>query len=515
MGLQILWLKRDLRVDDHRALAQAIEHGPVLGLFVFEDGLIEHHDTDAAHLEWQIQSLQELREAFRSRGSEILVRRGEICEVLRDLRRELCFEAIHAHEETGNLWTFARDRRVAEFCRRENVGLHETWQFGVVRKLETRDGWSKLWDARMRSKPIPAPDRIPSPEGLAPDPGAIPSLEDLGVAPTPRTPSHSKADVQTPGEAAGALTLESFLSTRSVNYRADMSTPVAGWEGCSRLSPHLAWGNLSMRRIQHETRARSAELKAQRADGLDFPKTWLPSLSSFQSRLRWHCHFMQKLEDQPDLESVEMNRAYAGIRDDLRSKETLERYRSGQTGYPMVDACMRCLHETGWVNFRMRAMLVSFGTHHLGQPWQDIGRILALLFNDFEPGIHYSQTQMQAGVTGINTVRIYSPIKQVTDQDPEGVFLKRWVPELEGVGKKFLPEPHEMSEAEQSNAGCRIGTDYPEPIVDHKTAYKAARDRIWAVKKTAEAREESQRVYEKHGSRKRPMQRSRSGPKRG
>ena len=168
---------------------------------------------------------------------------------------------------------------------------------------------------------------------------------------------------------------------------------------------------------------------------------------------------------------------------------------------------MRSLLHTGWLNFRMRCMLVSFATYSLWLDWRPLTPVLARAFLDYEPGIHFSQVQMQAGVTGINTVRIYSPAKQVKDNDPDGVFLKRWIPELEGVPKRFLAEPHTMKKGAQLDAGCVIGTDYPAPIVEHKTAYQAARDRIWTVRKTAAAREEAQRVYQKHGSRKRPAPR--------
>jgi deoxyribodipyrimidine photo-lyase len=143
----------------------------------------------------------------------------------------------------------------------------------------------------------------------------------------------------------------------------------------------------------------------------------------------------------------------------------------------MVDACMRGLNATGWLNFRMRAMLVSFASYHLWLHWRATGLYLAQQFLDFEPGIHWSQMQMQSGTTGINTLRIYSPTKQMADHDPGAVFVRRWVPEW-GSAR------------------------YPAPIVDEKQAVKAAKDRLYALRKRADTKTEAQTIQDKHGSRK-------------
>lgn len=168
----------------------------------------------------------------------------------------------------------------------------------------------------------------------------------------------------------------------------------------------------------------------------------------------------------------------------------------------MVDACMRCVTSTGWLNFRMRAMLVSFASYHLWLDWRPTARHLARHFLDFEPGIHYSQFQMQSGTTGINTVRIYSPVKQAMDQDPTGTFVRRWVPELSGVPDAWIFEPHKMPGDLQILSGCRIGRDYPAPVVDHKEAVAAAKSRLFAIRSTRAARSEADAVQIRHGSRR-------------
>ena len=168
----------------------------------------------------------------------------------------------------------------------------------------------------------------------------------------------------------------------------------------------------------------------------------------------------------------------------------------------MVDACMKALHRTGWITFRMRAMVVSFASYHLWLPWQETGKVLARLFLDFEPGIHWSQMQMQSGTTGINAIRIYNPIKQGQEHDEDGEFVRAELPALRRVPREYLHAPWEMPEKVQRAFGCRIGVDYPAPVVAHKEAYDRAREAVWAVKNSAAARREARAVRAKHGSRK-------------
>lgn len=324
--------------------------------------------------------------------------------------------------------------------------------------------------------------------------GAIPSTRERGL---PEDPCPGR---QRGGRRAGLAALEGFLLERGQGYHREMSSPLTAYDACSRISPHLAWGSLSIREVVQATRLRRDQLA-----GLSPQErgTWGRALAAFEGRLHWHCHFIQKLESAPRIETENMQRACDGLRDPVADPERPAVWSQGRTGFPLVDACMRALAATGWINFRMRALLVSFSSYQLWQHWREPGLHLVRLFTDYEPGIHWPQVQMQSGTTGINTLRIYNPVKQSEDQDPEGVFIRPWVPALAGVPGGLIHQPWRMSLAEHMGAGCRIGFDYPAPLVDHVAAAREARRRLGSVRRTAQARAEGQSLFVQHGSRRR------------
>jgi deoxyribodipyrimidine photo-lyase len=501
MTPSVVWLKRDLRIDDHEPICRAAERGPVIILYVYEPSLLRSPEFDPQHLRFINESLVDLANGLARRGGRLITRQGEVVEVLEALRLETGFRHLWSHEETGNNLTFQRDKAVARWARSVGVEWTELPQTGVVRRLRDRDGWSRLWEARMAA-PIPVtPQWIPTPESVASCGILGPAA--LGLQPDPR------GGGQPGGMSAARETLHGFLTARGLSYAKGLSSPVTAPDACSRLSAHLAFGCLSMRQIWQATQQQRECLRSSREP---VEKAWWGSLKAFEARLHWHCHFMQKLESQPSLEFENLHRACDGLREDEFSEAHFAAWCEGRTGYPMVDACMRSLQATGWLNFRMRAMLVSFAAYDLWLHWRRPAVFLARHFLDFEPGIHFSQFQMQSGTTGINTLRVYSPTKQAKDHDPDGTFIRRWVPELEGVPTKLLFEPWLLSTTDQHRFGCVIGRDYPAPVVDHNLATKAAKDRLYALRRQAEAREESRRIVREHGSRKRSGKRARKSP---
>ena len=469
--VSILWFKRDLRVTDHAAARAAAEAGPVVALYIVEPEYWALPDTSGRQWAFIAECLESLRAEL---PVPLVVRVGDAIDIFEDLWREVGFGAVYSHEETGNAWTYARDLRVKDWCAARGVACHEYAQSGVVRRLKGRDGW-----AARRERYVRQPQLDPAAlDGPRLEPGAIPEARDLAMAPDP-CPGRQRG-----GRAEALRLLGGFLTERGRTYRKAMSSPVEGEWACSRLSPYLALGALSGREAAQAAAARKRELPPAR-DG------WKGSMNSFTSRLAWRDHFMQKLEDEPEIETRCLHRAYEGLREGS-DEARLHAWEAGQTGIPFVDACMRYLTHTGWLNFRMRSMLMAVASYHLWLDWRDSGAILARRFTDYEPGIHWSQTQMQSGTTGMNTVRIYNPVKQGKDQDPSGVFTRRWVPELASIEDRFLQEPW--------LGGGAPG--YPEPIVDVAAAARLARERVFAVRKGAAFRGEAAAIVKKHASRK-------------
>lgn len=478
MSIAVVWLKRDLRLRDHQPLVDAINSGlPVILLYCYEPMLINDPHYSPRHWQFIGQSLVDIEQSI-PKGALFCAELSAI-DALKILHQKYHVATLYSHQEVGLNNTFERDKTVAAWCRDNQINWQETPYAAVIRGLTHRKHWDEYWKKVMRA------------------PQANPNLAKANWLCTSNNNSAAcllkkyhceHGDFQPGGEIAAQNVMHSFFTERGKNYAYSLSSPLLSQQYCSRLSAYLAWGNVSLRQV-YQTLLQHWHVKG-----------WRRSLVALSSRLHWHCHFIQKFESESDMEFRPVNRGYLDlprVTDDNQTKRLIA-WQEGNTGIPMVDACMKCLAQTGYINFRMRAMLVSFLCHHLGVDWRAGVTHLARYFLDFEPGIHYSQFQMQAGVTGINTIRIYNPVKQGEEKDPTGEFVKYWLPELKEVPEAFVHAPWLLSPMEQIMYGVELGHNYPMPIVDISESYKSARDLLWQWRKKPAVKIEAQRLLKRH-----------------
>lgn len=477
--INVVWLKKDLRTQDHAPLYYAEKHKlPYLIVYIFDEDLIIHDDTSLRHLQFIYHSLKELKSHFINYNHELFIAKGKSTEVFKSIISQYEVKTVYSHQEIGIQKSWNRDKAVIELFNSYGVVWKEEKKDGIVRGLKNRSDWDKLWYETMNEPKF----------------NIKYTTQKTNIKPINKFDLNKKFKIeidsypeefQPAGEQYAWKYLNSFLEKRGRNYNIHISKPLESRHSCGRVSPYLAWGNLTIKQCVQAT--------VNHPNYAIFKKAF----SGFLTRLKWHCHFIQKFETEPAYETLCVNRGFELM--PLKKNDFFfESWSNGRTGIPLVDACMRCLHKTGWVNFRMRAMLVSFFCHHLQQSWKNGAYHLARLFLDYEPGIHYPQIQMQAGTTGINLVRVYSPVKNSLKHDPNAEFIKKWVPELSGLPIHFIHEPWTMTAIDASIYDFELGKDYPNPIVNLEQAGRKGRDLIWGFQKNETVVKEAAKVLIKH-----------------
>ena len=470
--INILWFKKDLRIIDNEALYEASKKYIILPLYIIDKDLWSQESYSKRQWLFCKESLLDLNFELNKIGLKLIIKTGNVQDIFKEIHKKYIIKGIYSHQETGDFYAFNRDKKIRDWVKNNHIHWKEFLQFAVFKGLSDRNNWHKKWSLFINKK-IPKVNKkqlsleIYSEE--IPEDDFFKFEEDKCIG-------------RLKGGRGEALKRLDYFFNEKINlYSKDISSPLKSFDSCSRLSPYITWGCLSIREIFNKANSKKNK-----------------NLQMLKSRLTWHCHFIQKLESEPEIEFKEFHPYFRNIR--TQNNDFLKLWSEGKTGYPFLDACMKSLNYHGWINFRMRAMLMSFASYNLWLPWQDSGKILAQKFVDYEPGIHWCQCQMQSGTTSINTNRIYNPIKQGKDHDPSGLFIKTWIPELRDVPEIFIHEPWLITD--KYNYKNLFKTNYFSPIVNISETAREARKKIHIISQMEGYQTISKAIYIKHGSRK-------------
>lgn len=500
-NVAIWWVKRDFRLHDNEALVSALaSNAIVIPLYLHEPLLLKGPDWGDFHTEATRSGAESLGKNLNYFNSKLLIFASSPIDAITEIDHRLQAKGyrvhqVFSHQETGLTHTYERDKAFKIWCQSSDITWHEFTHNGVIRGPIDRNYWEKRFVKYMMQARLPFPkDTL-----LQSFPDALKPLfsDKFHEHAINRQSTVFASEYMSVSERSANAILKDFLGNRGKQYRGGISSMNRATEACSRLSAHIAWGSLSLRTVLQECDARLTQIEAENA----IPsKQWRLSLTNFRSRLFWHAHFVQKLENQVDMEFYAVNKAFRSglpyISPDTDADEhnkRLQAWLHGQTGFPAIDAAMRYYQQYGWLNFRSRAMITSFACNALRLPWQSVLYGLSKLMIDYVPGIHVSQVQMQAGVTGINTIRVYSPQKQLQDHDPKCSFVYRMIPEL-----RPLKPAQILSLCAESCASA-----YPKPIIDFKSESRVMKDALYKVTKSEYCAKEAKEVFVKHGSRRR------------
>lgn len=455
MNTTIVWFRNDLRVHDHPALAAAQDADRVIPVFILDPRMNEGPRASANRTQFLMECLRDLRTSLQAMGSNLIIRSGDPTEQLLALAQEHHVNAVHYTEDFS---PFARSRDRDVITKLEELGIATYGHNGRalvdgVTGLRTQTGsvykvFTPFWKnwLKLPRRPIAQLDLLPLlPQGI--EVGDIPSSfanQDINLSPHPLPGGERKAREQ----------LSTFLNERVAHYQESQND--LGADGTSRLSPYLHFGCLSAREIE----------------------SLLPNnagAEAFSRQLAWRDFYMYILYHFPETVTVAFQERYRNLRWGY-DEVLLAAWQNGQTGYPIVDAAMRQLREEGWMHNRARLIVGSFLTKDLGLDWRLGERHFMRWLLDGDTAQNIGNWQWIASI-GVDPAplfrRLYNPSSQQTRYDPQGTYVKRYVPELAHVPTTYLATPWKMTLVEQKNAQCIIGRDYPFPIVDHARARAA------------------------------------------
>ncbi|MEO5373845.1 MAG: DNA photolyase family protein [Alphaproteobacteria bacterium] len=463
----IVWLRRDLRIDDNPALVAAAESGgPVIPVYIHDEDTAGRWAVGGAGRWWLGRSLAALAGVLAERGASLVLRRGVAAAVIADLVAETGARAVvwnRCHEP----FAVARDAAIAEALAARGIAVR-AFDAALLHdpgRVATRSGgpfqsfaqfWRECQSLPPPGPPLAAPARFTGPERLV----LSEELVALGLAPSRPDWAEGLASAWSPGSVSAVARLEEFIDRRLAAYHLTRNDPDRG--GTSRLSPHLGVGEISPRQVVHAIHTRGEGLPAE----------------PFLRELYWREFSYHLLHHRPDMPDVPLRPEFADFpwAEDSEESESLARWTAGRTGYPIVDAGMRALWHTGWMHNRARLIVASFLVKDLLLPWQ-LGEAWfweSLVDADLAVNAVNWQWVAGCGVDAAPYFRIFNPVLQGEKFDPRGRYVRRWLPELEHMPDMFIHRPWEAPPAVLAKAGVVLDRDYPRPIVDHALARRRA-----------------------------------------
>jgi deoxyribodipyrimidine photo-lyase len=439
--MKVVWHRRDLRTFDNMALSKAGDKA--LPVYIFDPEWLENNLVSDARIKFVLESLKDLNRQYVEKDSHLTLLHGNPVEILTDLSDE-------GHEiffnKDANHFKQERERKARE-------KFHGFENSAVDTSGRDQSEWSKNTEKWFQEKYLK-----PSNSLVDNNLESSTSLEEI----KDRYSIEPEKEVFGVGGSSEARNrLENFLN-RIESYSGCISSPSKAEASTSHLSPYIRYGCISIREVYQKAKERKKETSDTQ------------SVEMFMDRLFWQQHFNQKIEDNPKLFKEAINPVYQELNKE-NNDNLVKAWKKGKTGFPLIDASMRALKQTGWLNFRMRAMSASFFSYILKQWWKTGADHFYKHLIDADVAINYYQWQMQSGLVGVHANRIYNPTKQVKDNDPKGKFIKKYVPELRPVPQKYIAQPWKMPENIQEKTNTVIGKNYPEPIVNYQREAKKAR----------------------------------------